>query len=323
MLTDSTPLSDPAVLAECLTNARLPHVARALREERASLNIPSHMLYTQQTLLRAGSPRMPKAPLYPTPPNSHGARRCTIAGSLEARPLSAPAGSPPATSNALYSSPYLLRQFAEPDKPSLRPATAAAAANARAWRSALDTHANSQSYAFHRASGRGWPLAGRGSPGGRIDILDVQAEQERGVQASRVEATETSVDDATRPPLPPPPLQAMPPPPPLPTSPQATAHREGVEEGVEETTPPVARTAVGSKVASMEGGLGRTSRRTLEMSDAARFYASASSQAQRRACPASPGERLAVPQPPPVVQVSLARARALQANRSDIFFARS
>ena len=48
------------------------------------------------------------SPIYVTPKDSCGARRCTVSGSLGQRPPQTP---PPMTPSAMYSSPYLLKQF--------------------------------------------------------------------------------------------------------------------------------------------------------------------------------------------------------------------
>ena len=92
------------------------------------------------------------SPIYVTPKDSCGARRCTVSGSLGQRPPQTP---PPMTPSAMYSSPYLLKQFsshpAQPCGRALRkppqPPT---------WHAPLDNEANKQLYERHRAAGHGW-----------------------------------------------------------------------------------------------------------------------------------------------------------------------
>ena len=303
-----------------LEAAKLHHVARAVRAERSALDVASHSLYCQRFLAGRGDAN---APIYVTPPSAHGARRCTISGSIQTRPTSAiglGTMAPPKTPPATASSPFLLRQFAEPEVPSQRPATATREATAAAWRVSrvqeLDAAANQRSYSHHRAAGFGWPVAPPRAP----DVLDVAAEQEQAALAEeesqadgilQPEADGADGAEVART------LSMMPPP----TSPQlhsgqhymhigdesANYRDESAEE--EELTPPGAPPP--PKPPPSRAG-GSTTRRALEMEDAARYYAPSS------AAQAEPLFR-APPLLPPPVQMSLARARALQANKSDIF----
>ena len=104
-----TPLSDAErfeALTAGLEAASLHHVARHVREQRAELSIPSHAMYTQRLLAGRGDAF---APIYVTSPSMNGARRSTL-NSVHAMPI---ATSSVKKSPATYSSPNLLRQFAE------------------------------------------------------------------------------------------------------------------------------------------------------------------------------------------------------------------
>ena len=280
--TGRKPLSDAERfdgLCDGLSRAGLTSVARAVREERAGLTIPSHGIYAQRIL--AGR-KDAYAPIYPTPPGIHGARRC-ISGKLEARPNSAGADRRPPSANATYTSPHLLRHFADPGPEApRRPATATAHAAASAWRSPLDAHVNAQAYAWHRATGLGLPPPPCSAP----EILDVAAEQAAGATAD--DEPGHNSDDAL-----------------LPASPLMPGMRACAAEA-EETTPPPAMPSMAPKPSLSASA--RSTRRALEMS--AQFYSSLRPPA---------AARFQVPPPPAVVQGSIARTRALEASRSDIF----
>ena len=136
-----TPLSDAErfeALTAGLEAASLHHVARHVREQRAELSIPSHAMYTQRLLAGRGDAF---APIYVTSPSMNGARRSTL-NSVHAMPI---ATSSVKKSPATYSSPNLLRQFAEPTQAPTRPATASREATAAAWRAPFDARANQRS----------------------------------------------------------------------------------------------------------------------------------------------------------------------------------
>jgi hypothetical protein len=285
-----TPLSDAErfeALTAGLEAASLHHVARHVREQRAELSIPSHAMYTQRLLAGRGDAF---APIYVTSPSMNGARRSTL-NSVHAMPSSAT--SSVKKSPATYSSPNLLRQFAEPTQAPTRPATASREATAAAWRAPFDASANQRSYEHHRAAGRGWPVAPPKAPEG-AEMLDVAAEQ--AAAATAAAAADMASSGGT--------YGLMPPPtsPPMPNAGQALARSTPEQE----TTPPAAPAL--PKPAPSLGG--RSSRRALDMADAAHYYTSRSHAAALLGAP---------PTPPPPVQMSIARARARQANQSDIF----
>lgn len=187
-------------LCEGLDAARLHSVARAVREERAGLTIPAHQLYERKPQHGDFSP------VYLTPKGTAGARRCTVGGKLLTAGHSSntpPGSEPPRTPPAMYSSPFLLKQFADASGTaggSARPRTAAATASAQAWCGPIDSLTNRQLYERHRALSKGWrapPASARapapaGCDSAEVQILDVDAErateERRGADAAAAEA---------------------------------------------------------------------------------------------------------------------------------------
>lgn len=150
----------------------------------------------------------------------------------------------------------------------------------------MDVDANLLSYERHRATGRGWPV-----PEPNVEILDVCAEQEA---QHRSDATEEASEAMSMLPTP------------LPSAPAGGlphAELETRHEGTEQTTPPL--TLPPAKATALP----RPARRSLEMmADTAKAYGAAAAR-----------PTFTVPVPPAPIQVSLARSRALEASRSDIF----
>jgi hypothetical protein len=272
-------------LCDALSKANLHTVARTVRDERADLIIPSHPLYTQQHLLNRRNEL--RSPIYVTPKGAHGARRCTVGGNLNDRPVSQ---TPPPTPSAMYSSPYLLKQFAASAVEDARPRTATATANANAWRAPLDSQTNRSLYERHRAAGHGW-TASMASPAPEpVDILDVDAERELREQEQAPAEVE-------------------------PVSP-AGPELEAVAQ--DEATPPhqfpipmPAYTYFPDNAAPKAAG--PNARRTLLMNDAAQFYES------NCAVPPPPSRATHKIAPLDRSRLTESRARRLEANRSDIF----
>ena len=315
-------------LCEGLQAARLHHVADNIRAERATLPIGAHEIYAQQVLTGCSDQL---APIYVTPPNMHGARRCTLSGSTYARPTSCIGNSPrrmtPGTpqADANYSSKLLLRQFAEPHDLSARPSTASQAASTEAWHGAIDAHVNLRSYNRARATGQGWHVATQRKPHA-VEILHCEAGQTASGASERVisdaatdvadydlqqssethQATPASDEEVP---------MSMPAannalhnaPVPMTPSLEQPGVRMMMKEREEEFTPPAPLRLPKLQTSNLAH---RHSRRTLEMTDAARFYHDANMRAQvlLHAMPQSPKG-----------QMSLARMRALKANASDIF----
>jgi hypothetical protein len=323
-----------------LSAARLHTVAKAVRDQRSSLAVPSHQLYMQPLAART----VPFSPIYPTAKGQHGARRCSI-DKMQANAANKRSSTPA----ALYSSPNLLKQFAESPTLSMRPRTASAAASRRVVENArngsLDAATNHALYERHRAVGRGWPppaSVGTCAPP-PAEILDVEAEQRAAPPpaaeditdapyvfgtllreaATAEEAAEEAAKEAE---------QAV-----------AAASAEaagGMEAGAfaapasphttsampdEEVTPPgasapwplhdvdKARLLLGGAAPPDTAGMRPTSsRRTLNMLDAAAYYERAS------ALPAQPPPP--PPVPPPAPRLSVSRQRAHEMLRGhDIF----
>lgn len=252
------------------------------------LNIPAHQIYSQQRIL--SSRETPFSPIYLTPKGTAGARRCTVAGSM-LKCGSPPQSAPPRTPPAMYSSQYLLKQFAEsPEIAALRPQTASKAASTAAWRPPLDTQTNANLYERYRRLGNGWPRAVVSAP----EVLDVAAEQAAAaVEAISLqqpaaeegpEATEGGaafdVTDYTAPVFPP-----QTPPPPTATA-EATAVATPTpteDEFYVEVTPPKASLFEPEapltymknslpKAAAPSAAPPPATRRALRMMDAASFY---------------------------------------------------
>ena len=298
-------------LVEGLSAAKLHAVAQAVRESRANLTVPSHALYTSQRILAGRNDAF--SPIYVTPKGSNGARRCTVSGTLVG--VGQSHGDRPETPAALYSSKFLLKQFADgpPSSPS-RPRTASASANTNAWRGPVDSHANQSLYERHRATGLGgWNAVPPQAKAAEAEVLDVEAERADAQAAEpsyvfgsvlreAAEAEEVVELEAAEPP----------------------ADRE------EEITPTAAPRSLSAydfsaydhlainklSIADEEeaGGRAMRTRRSLQMIDAAAFYETVASA------------------PPPAVQTkaeaelaqvtaatNIARQRALQMQRSDIF----
>ena len=288
------------------------------------------------------------SPIYVTPKDSCGARRCTVSGSLGQRPPQTP---PPMTPSAMYSSPYLLKQFSESPSPTMRPRTAQAAATSNAWHAPLDNEANKQLYERHRAAGHGWRAstalgttnmaAARcaastlGAASTTVDYLNVEAEQAKQTEDAQASAPpcaehqlhhgqpdETSHAQASS-------QNASPRQSRLakwdellsPAAPQDVSETHAHEDNDEQVTPPPTGLASSQqrdalaiedytccKPATTTAAV--AVRRSLQMRDAANFYE------RNSALPPSPARSVAhVPPPRP----SSARAARLEAQRSDIF----
>jgi hypothetical protein len=276
---------DEAALTKGLEAASLNNVARAVREERAGIDIPAHVLYSasQQKMNGENGP-----PIYSTTSGgtSNMARRYTLSR-LHERPASAASERP---RSAQYSSPYLLKQFAPPSAPAAAKAPRTAGTE---WRDPIDASANASSVEYHRTMTHGWrePVA--------QNVLDVEGEL--ALQARLTLARENSfrahleadAADAGSPVAAPPPV--------------------GLEEE-EECTPPAAepRGRAATEVAAEKADPShRHTRRSLELqglADAASYYSSASAAQLAQLAPHGA-------KPPPTA----ARARALDQGRSDIF----
>ena len=76
-------MSPVDALTEGLALARLHHVAKAVQEQRAQLDHPSHALYVSDSPAIGEPYRF--TPIYATSPGMHGARRC-VGTPMEARP---------------------------------------------------------------------------------------------------------------------------------------------------------------------------------------------------------------------------------------------
>ena len=323
-------------LVEGLAAANLHHVAKTVRDQRAGMDIPSHNLYAQQGILAGRGDAF--SPIYITPKGAHGARRCTVAGTMH----KITDHSKPSTPSALYTSPFLLKQFADtktPESP-LRPTTAARAATASAWDGPLDTTTNQSLYARIRAQGQGWSLSHAASPpapglGGAVhvaappaqspvDILDVDAEraQEEAEAApadqpyvfgSLLREAAQAVEEAEA-------GDSA-----APASPYVADAPVDLEEA-EETTPPQEREAPRPPTATERLAQAKASaahdaramgwpkasaaaRRTLNMHDAVSYYETVTVPPPSR--PATAGTQAAA--------TNLARQRALESQRSDIF----
>ena len=331
-------------LVDGLQAANLHAVAKAVREERANLIVPSHALYGQNRLLAGRAESF--SPIYVTPKGSHGARRCTVAGELGQRPPQTP---PPLTPSAMYSSPYLLRQFVDSSSPSVRPRTAMATATSNAWHPPMDVEANKKLYERHRAAGNGWRSAtapgsassaagttANAAPVPSVDFLDVEAEKAEQLRAAPQEEVDAEPEGGRRAKwdelLGPVDVSDDSGPMVAPREPQALQQQEEEAEEEEEVTPP--NTAGGLKALSHDfarlcpaiedytytkaaaptaappptAGV----RRSLNVCrDAATFYE------RNSALPVAPvrSAAAAVPAPRP----TSARAIRLDAQRSDIF----
>lgn len=325
-----------------LEAANLHAVAKAVREERANLIVPSHALYGQSRLLAGRAESF--SPIYVTPKSSHGARRCTVAGDIGKRPPQTP---PPMTPSAMYSSPYLLRQFVESPNPSVRPRTAMATATSNAWHPPMDVEANKKLYERHRAAGNGWRSAtalgtatsaavsaeaAETAAAPSVDFLDVEAEQAEAEQ-QRLRPAPHEEPTAASPARAPEERQAkwdelLAPVPDVSDGPSTVAAPQPLQQE-EEVTPP---NTAGGLAASQD--LSRLcpaiedytyvkaaapttappptagARRSLNVCrDAASFYE------RNSVLPVAPHRSAAVPAPRP----SSARAIRLDAQRSDIF----
>ncbi len=332
-------------LTEGLTRASMPHLARAVRDERAGLPIPAAAFYTSQMILKG------EHPVYLTTPLSGGtgnsARRYTLDRLRQRPPSSVQNASRPSTAN--YSSPYLLKHFAPgaapesregpmratgPGSAATRPATAAESAR---WHKPMDVHANTQVYDMRRSLAKGADAALPQQPAAPSDVLDVDAEriaaaerqvrelslssgfavcspavEEAGKEEGAGGGNSTSNDaEGEAPPSP-----AGTPPQPVSTPERAAGSRRA--------------RAQGDSVASLLGGGGlggdggkqppsdpstdsqprRSTRRSVGMQDAASFYGVAANRLISAA-------REAPPSTPPAE--ASARARAHEQSRSDIF----
>lgn len=267
-------------LCEALSAAKLHAVAKAVREERAGLTIPAHSLYTQQRVLAGRGEAT--SPIYVTPKGANGARRCTVSGKM----LHCGTGpTPPQTPSAMYTSPWMLKQFTEaPEGSPARPRTASSLATTQAWAAPIDADSNKMLYERQRAAGNGWASV-RCDP----DVLDVEAEQQ---QHSAATASPSALDISE------------------------PAGQDDEQVTPEAPLPAPARISSSTPkpgTATLPSDGARTARRALSMKDAASFYESASGRGvwpMRDNCyrPSTAGEA-----------VTESRARRLANNRSDIF----
>ena len=314
-----------------MSAAKLHAVANAVRDERAGLIVPAHPLYNQRRLLAGRGEAF--SPIYVTPKGDHGARRCTVAGNMNQRPPQTPPATPP---SAMYTSPYMMKQFAEMpqnDAAHDRPRTATATAMTKAWQAPLDMHANQMLYARHRAAGHGWrdslqtALSGTrdtaAAPAGAVDYLDVEAEQWQQMSAASNDPEEDPNAMARQPAWEPTASQKevwdrL-------LGPQTEAMPDLTEGESEEVTPPPSAKPVNpfwelaAEPQPPPSTAGRAARRSLQMRDAANFYEGHSAVPPSMAVVQQVQSRPVCRPMSAAAATNSARARALEAQRSDIF----
>ena len=96
-------------LCEGMSAANLHATVRAVRDERSKLGVPAHGLYTQNEPLIGARGNHAFAPIYLTPKGEGNSRRTTVSGPLDKLGTM----ERPTTPSAQYTSPFMLKQFAD------------------------------------------------------------------------------------------------------------------------------------------------------------------------------------------------------------------